>query len=145
MIKKILYPTDFSIEAKRALEFVKCLKNAGGKEVVVLHVIDQRAVNDLSRFAMKDVDLILKDMQEKAGKELVDIEKELKDNGYSVKIRVEKGDPFREILRVEGEEKASLIVVGSQGKADSFQTMLLGSVSYNLVRKSSCPVLVVKR
>ena len=42
MFKKILYPTDFSVEAGRALEFVKQLKNAGSEEVVMLHVIDRR-------------------------------------------------------------------------------------------------------
>lgn len=145
MIKKILYATDYSMEAKRALDFVKRLKDAGSQEVVVLHIIDQRAVTDLSRFATKDVGDILKDMQIKARKELAQIEKELKELGFAVTVRIEQGDPFREILRVEEEEKASLIVVGSQSKADSFPAMLLGSVSYNLVRKASCPVLVVKR
>ncbi len=145
MIKKLLYATDYSMESKRALDFVKRLKEAGSQEVVVLHVIDKRGVSDLSRFATKDVDDILKERMAKARKELGQIEKELTDLGFSVTVRIEQGDPCREILRVEAEEKASLVIVGSQSKADSFPSMLLGSVSYNLVRKAACPVLVVKK
>ncbi len=40
MFKKILYPTDFSEDAKKALEYVKKLKEAGTEEVVILHIIE---------------------------------------------------------------------------------------------------------
>lgn len=55
MFEKILYPTDFSDEAMKALEFIKQLKGAGAREVIVLHVIDRRGLNDLARFAKKDL------------------------------------------------------------------------------------------
>jgi len=145
MFKKILYPTDFSVEAGRALEFVKQLKNAGSEEVVLLHVIDRRGLSDLARFATKDVAGIMAELEVKAKKEMGEIEKDLKDQGFKVKIRVEKGDPFREMLRAEQDEDVSIIVIGARGKAESIPKMLLGSVSYNLVRKASRPVLVVKK
>ncbi len=145
MFKKILYPTDFSVEASRALAFVKQLKDAGSEEVVLLHVIDRRGLSDLSRFATKDVAGILAEQEAKAKKEMGEIEKELKEQGFKVKLRVERGDPFREMLRAEEEENVSVIVIGARGKADSLPKMLLGSVSYNLVRKASKPVLVVKK
>ena len=40
MFRKILYPTDFSKDAEKALEYVKKLKETGTEEVVILHVID---------------------------------------------------------------------------------------------------------
>ncbi len=145
MFKKIVYPTDFSTEAVRALGFVRKLKDAGAKEVVLLHIIDRRGLSDLSRFATKDIADIVDELEVKARKELQKIEKELHDLGFKVTIRIEQGDPFKEILRVEEEEDSSLIVIGARGKADTFPAVLLGSVSYNLVRKATCPVLVVKR
>ena len=42
MFKKILFPTDFSDVAARALEFVKRLKDSGAEEVVVLNVIEEK-------------------------------------------------------------------------------------------------------
>jgi len=40
MFEKILYPTDFSDVSKKALDYIEQLKEAGTKEVIVLHVID---------------------------------------------------------------------------------------------------------
>ena len=51
MFEKILYPTDFSDVSKKALEYVKKLKDAGTKEVIVLHVIDEREMENISRYA----------------------------------------------------------------------------------------------
>ena len=39
MFSKILYPTDFSEPSKKAVKYVKKLKEAGTKEAIVLYVI----------------------------------------------------------------------------------------------------------
>ena len=38
---KILYPTDFSEPSKKAIRYVKKLREAGTKEIIILHVIDE--------------------------------------------------------------------------------------------------------
>lgn len=40
MFEKILYPTDLSDVSKKALDYIKQLKEAGARKVIVLHVID---------------------------------------------------------------------------------------------------------
>ena len=72
------------------------------------------------------------------------IAEKLSDAGIKTIIRIEKGIPFKEILRVEKEEDVSLIIIGSHGTSD-VKEMLLGSVSEKVVRKAEKPVLVVKR
>lgn len=47
--------------------------------------------------------LVVKDIKEKALKAIGPIEEELKESGMKVKIRVEHGIPFSQILRVEAE------------------------------------------
>ena len=42
MFRKILFPTDFSDVAARALEFVKQLKDSGAEEVVLLNVLEEK-------------------------------------------------------------------------------------------------------
>jgi hypothetical protein len=42
MFRKILFPTDFSNVATRALEFVKQLKDSGAEEVVLLNVLEEK-------------------------------------------------------------------------------------------------------
>jgi nucleotide-binding universal stress UspA family protein len=145
MFEKILYPTDFSEVAKKALQYIKLLKEAGGREVIVAHIIDQSNLELLSSYStIQDYINIEKEIQDKASQEIEFIANELRELGYSVKVRVEKGIPFRELLRITEEEQPSVIVVGSHGKSN-LEEMLLGSVSEKIVRKAKYPVMVVKR
>lgn len=146
MFEKILYPTDFSDVSKKALHYIKKLKEAGTSKVIVLHVIDEREIADLSHHAARhfDVEEVEKARHEHAKREIKAIEGQLRKSGFDVKTRIEKGIPFREILRVEEQEKVSVTVLGSHGKS-LVKEMLLGSVSEKVIRKSSKPVLVVRR
>ena len=47
--EKILFPTDFSDVATKALKYLKQLKGAGAQEVILLHVIDEKELMVLSR------------------------------------------------------------------------------------------------
>jgi len=144
MFKKILYPTDFSDVSKKALDYFSQLKDAGTKEIVVLHVIDERGIDAVSRYGSGSADTVIGRMEEEAREEGRKIEKKLGESGFNIKMRIERGIPFKEILKVEEEEGISLIVIGSHGKTN-LEEMLLGSVSEKVIRKSKNPVLVVKR
>jgi nucleotide-binding universal stress UspA family protein len=51
MFEKILYPTDFSDVSRKAMDYIKQLKSVGAKKVIVLHVIDERAVEAADRYS----------------------------------------------------------------------------------------------
>ncbi|MFC1823495.1 universal stress protein [Thermodesulfobacteriota bacterium] len=145
MFKKILYPTDFSDVSNKALKYIKQLKDGGAEKVIVLHVIDHRGIQAFEQHASPADFLKLEQaLLEQASKQLEPIEKELKKSGFKVKTRLEKGIPLREILRVEEEEKVSVIVIGSHGKSN-LEEMFLGSVSEKVVRKCKNPILIIKR
>lgn len=144
MFEKILYPTDFSNVAKNALDFIKTLENADKKEVIVLHVIDASMMEFSSRYAPELFVTIEEKIKENITKDLNRIEMSLVERGFTVRIRFERGIPFREILRVEQEEDVSVIVIGSHG-VSNVKEMLLGSVSEKVIRKATKPVLVIKR
>ncbi len=145
MFEKILFPTDFSDVATKALQYVKRLKEAGGEEVVVLHVIDQSNLELLSSYStIQDFINIEKEIEKRSSESIGLVVNELKKLGYSVRARVEKGVPVRVLLKVAEEENPSVIVMGSHGKGN-LEEMLLGSVSEKVVRKSKHPVLIVKR
>jgi nucleotide-binding universal stress UspA family protein len=145
MFEKILYPTDFSDVAVKALEYVKRLKASGAKEVIVLHVNDERGNESVVRIlgGSQFNKLNEKKMQETKRK-LESIEKELVDAGLKVRLRIETGMPVREILRVEDEENVSVTVIGSHGRSN-LEEIFLGSVSEKVIRKSKRPVFVIKR
>jgi nucleotide-binding universal stress UspA family protein len=145
MFEKILYPTDFSDVAKKAMDYIAKLKEAGGKEVIVLHVIDERAVGDICQlYGSRGSEGMVMRITGEAYKEIGGMEAEFREKGFDVKVRIERGIPFRERLRVEEEEGVSAIVMGSHGKTN-IEEMLLGSVSEKVIRKSKKPVLVIKR
>jgi len=144
MFEKILYPTDFSDVSKKALKYLAQLKDAGTKEIVVLHVIDEKGIDAISRYAAGSAEPMIREITKEANEEGKKIEKKLMQSGLNVKIRIETGVPLKEILKVEEEEKVSAIVIGSHGKTN-LEEMFLGSVSEKVIRQSKKPVLIIKR
>jgi nucleotide-binding universal stress UspA family protein len=145
MFEKILYPTDFSEVAFKALEFVIRLKASGAKEVIVLHVNDERGSDSVVRIlGESQFNKLEKSKREVTEKKLNGIKKELVEAGLQVRPRIETGIPVREILRVEDEENVSITVIGSHGRSN-LEEIFLGSVSEKVIRKSKNPVLVIKR
>jgi len=144
MFEKILYPTDFSDVSKKALDYLAQLKDAGTKEIVVLHVIDEKGINAISRYGSGSAQTVIGRIKEEAREEGKKIEKKLGQSGLTVKVRIEVGVPLKEILKVEEEEKVSAIVIGSHGKTN-LEEMFLGSVSEKVMRLSKKPIMVIKR
>ncbi|MFH1983071.1 MAG: universal stress protein [Pseudomonadota bacterium] len=130
MFKKILYPTDFSDVAGKALDYIKQFKEAGSQEVVLVHVINQRIVDGLMRHAFldKDIEKWLKQAKTNAQESLAEIRKDLEAAGFMVKSIIKTGFPWKVILDTEKEETPSIIVMGSHGRSNIGE-MLLGSVS----------------
>ena len=148
MFEKILYPTDLSKANKKTLTYTKHLTEAVTKEVVVLNVIDQKVIDTIgltfSAKVVQSVESEIKRLEEDRKKGLEPIIAELKECGYSVRMRIERGIPYKEILRAEEEEDVSAIVIGSHGTSN-IEEMLIGSVSEKVIRWCKKPVLVIKR
>jgi type IV pilus assembly protein PilB len=59
-------------------------------------------------------------------------------------VRVVRGDPAAEIVRLARQEEAQLIVMGTAGKT-GWRRLLMGSVAETVVRDAPCPVLSLKQ
>ena len=57
--------------------------------------------------------------------------------------RLITGDPATALVRLDDDEDAELIVMGSHGRT-GLTRLLMGSVAEAVVRRASCPVLTVK-
>jgi hypothetical protein len=67
MLEKVLYPTDFSDVSKKALSYLKSMKNAGAKQVIILRVINDNRIDCNSKgmaMAGKEGPRFLKDVYE---------------------------------------------------------------------------------
>ena len=144
MFKKILYPTDFSDVSKKAIDYIKQLREGGSETVIVLHVINERGMRAIERYASADSVKIEQRIMDDAKQEINVIEDELKKSGFKVKTMIQRGVPLLEILKAEEKEDISVIVIGSHGKS-KLEEMFLGSVSEKVSRKCKSPVLIIKR
>jgi len=147
MFKKILYPTDFSECAQAAIPYIKSMKEAGTKELIILHVIDirQSTIIDTTAFGETfvypyDISDILKKEAETQMKKLIKQFSRL----FKITPLIVEGIPFKEIIQTAQQFNVSCIVMGSHGKSN-IEEMLLGSVTEKVVRKSPIPCLVIKR
>jgi len=144
MFKNILYPTDFSDVSKKAIDYIKQLREGGSETVIVLHIINERGMRAIERYATGNSLEIEQRIMDEAKQELKIIEDDLKKIGFKVKTMIRRGVPFLEILKVEEKENISVIVIGSHGKSN-LEEMFLGAVSEKVSRKCKSPVLIVKR
>lgn len=147
MFKKILYSTDFSECAQAAIPYIKSMKKAGTKELIILHVIDirQSTIIDTTAFGETfvypyDISDILKKEAETQMKKLIKQFSRL----FKITPLIVEGIPFKEIIQTAQQFNVSCIVMGSHGKSN-IEEMLLGSVTEKVVRKSPIPCLVIKR
>ena len=60
-----------------------------------------------------------------------------------VKITMLKGSPSQEIIKYVKEHSIDQLVIGSRG-LNTFQEMVLGSVSHKVMKHANCPVTIVK-
>jgi len=154
LFRKVLYPTDFSELAEAAKEYVKKLREANCQEVVVLHVIhplefslpqfdDPFALDVATLYAhLPEIEqAIIRSHQER----LKEIEEELKELGFKVKVVLTVGEPKEEIVRVAQEEAVNLIVMGYHGKGLIERILEIGSTTKGVIREAKCPQLVVKK
>lgn len=136
MFRRILHPTDFSDCADVAFQMVKQLKNAGTREVFVMHVQDERVMKhrpeeQLDEFDRHDTE------------RLEALCRTLTASGMEAHPVLRHGIPFREVLAVAEEINPGLIVLGSHGRS-AVRELLAGSTFENVVRMSCQSVLVVR-
>ena len=151
MFSKILYAHDFSPESEAAFEYVKKLKEAGTKEVFILHVFDEKRI-DLAwelkseiedKPIMKEKKEILNGLVKKAEDRLQGMKKELLNLGIETKVILMTGVPSQKIIKAADDLDVSLIVLGARGEG-AFEELLVGSTTMRVVRSATRPILVVK-
>jgi nucleotide-binding universal stress UspA family protein len=141
-LKKLLWPTDFSATAEKALPYVKSISQRYGAEIHVLYVIEDIAHHEgwYGTFEEKHVRELMDHASQTATRRLNQIcEKYLEGCPLYIK-HVAIGDPAREILDLIEKEKVDLVVMASQGKEGHFR---FGSVAEKVVKNSLVPVTVI--
>ena len=141
-VKKILWPTDFSKNAERALPYVTSLGEKYETEVHVLYVIQELAYHEpwYGEFDRSHIDKI-HEWEEKKAQERLDETCENYLKGCPLYIRhTAIGDPAQEILKLIDTEKVDMVVMASHGRRGHFH---FGSVAEKVVKNSPVPVVTI--
>jgi nucleotide-binding universal stress UspA family protein len=141
-VKKILWPTDFSSIAEKALPHVKSLTERYGAEIHVLYVIEDVAHHDgwYGAFAEKRVQELMEHACKTATKRLGQICEKYLDSCPLYIKHVAVGDPAQEILRLIDAEKVDIVVMASHGAKGHFR---FGSVTEKVLKNSPVPVTII--
>jgi nucleotide-binding universal stress UspA family protein len=129
-MKKILVTTDLSARSDRAIDrAVKIAKEENAK-LTILHIVDEEIatanISENKKIATDEIKNVLK------GKKIDDIE-----------IRIEVGEPHREILKISSQNDFDLIIMGMHRHYDSAEPMI-GRVIERMIKNSLKPILIVK-
>jgi nucleotide-binding universal stress UspA family protein len=142
-IKKILWPTDFSDEAKEAFLYASAFAEIFKAKIVALHVIP-----DISP-ALYDAALVVKG---ELAKRVAFVKKEtqkkfdslMKAKNMEFKTLIKEGNAAKKIIETAGEENVDLIVLGRRGLS-AVEELFIGSVANQVLRNSPVPLLLTKK
>jgi nucleotide-binding universal stress UspA family protein len=147
--KRIVCAIDFSDCSMHALNYAMSLAQEADAALTVVHVIEPPP--DVPREVHENVLAGPRSLREYVALAEEDRRGRLKDaipdavRAYcTVDTVLATGKPYQEILRVAGEQKADLLVVGIHGRG-AVDRLLFGSTAQHLVRQASCPVLTLRK
>jgi nucleotide-binding universal stress UspA family protein len=141
-MKKILWPTDLSSCAEKALPYVKSLTEKYNTEIHVLYVIQDLSNHKswYGEFQQETIEKILK-WEEKTAKNRLDELCSSSLEGCPLYIKhVAIGDPAQEILKLIDKEKVDAVVLSTCGEKGLYR---MGSTAEKVVRNSPVPVITV--
>lgn len=138
-VRTILHPTDFSTPAKNAFDRACALARDYGARLVVVHV------KPIAPIVGSEFGTVFPPepagVSEGLRNQLASVRPE--DAAIPVEHHLLEGDAGGQILRLAGECRCDLIVMGTHGRT-GLGRLLLGSVAEAVVRKAPCPVLTIK-
>ncbi len=137
-MKKILIPTDFSDNARNAVNFGVALANQFGSEIHLLYAYKVYSTtgmfvsveNFMEQDALDDMAALIKNIKGNLH------------NGASVRQRIVRGDTIPAITDIAEQEAFDLIVMGTQG-ASGLKEIFLGSTANGVIKAGKTPVLAV--
>jgi nucleotide-binding universal stress UspA family protein len=135
-IARVLCPIDFSDASQHALAHAVALARWYEARLTVLHVYGNRPTMDLPPLVLSaaDREQLMSRMKEAVRSVAPDLTVD-----YLVR---EAGWVDEEIVKQAGENRIDLLVLGTHGRS-GFKRLFLGSVTEKVVRRATCPTLVV--
>jgi len=165
-VKKILYATDLSENARFAFAYAVSLADLYGAKIALLHVLpevselmDKHVIGYIDADRWQEIKaqhfeeakealigkrkghLAIKDVLHQFSEQ---VKEGQEGEGFITDdIIVERGNPVEQILKHVQERSCDLIVMGTHGHG-TLEDVMLGSTARRVIRRSKIPVLVIR-
>lgn len=134
-VKKILFPTDFSVQSEHAYRLACAVARDYGAELHLLHVAPPPVIYPPEMIVPADMPVT------NARQLLTDLAAQA--HGLTVHQHLTEGPASAEILRVADDLGCHLILMGTHGRT-GLRRVLMGSIAEEVVRNAACPVVTIK-
>ncbi len=141
--KKILFPTDYSEGALKALPYAVDMAKTFSAKLYLVHVVYDIATASGLYVPHVSMDEMYKEIETGAMKELEKFGYAMRRDFKDVEYRVLKGVPYEQIVNFASDNSIDLIVIGSHGRT-GIDRVLFGSTAERVVRYAKCPVMTIK-
>lgn len=147
-MKNILIPTDFSDNAKDALEYALQFIESDQATIHIANVVIPPLINDINSAAIDTsvYNMLKEDANYKmnALKTLSKIHFEKKKiTNVNIETHVLMGDVISNIKSVAKEISADLIIMGTLGENHNKFEKAIGTISTTITNKAPCPILLI--
>jgi len=149
MYRKILVPLDGSELAESVLPHVETIaRGCSVVDIILLRVCDAPSIladypEGKGRSWDKHVEQMTTNAEQQCNIYLGNMEKQLRDQGFSVKVESRLGKPAEEIVDFANKNGVDLIIMASHGRS-GVSRWAYGSVADKVLRSTCVPVLLVK-
>jgi nucleotide-binding universal stress UspA family protein len=145
-MQKILFPTDFSEQAKKVLPIAADIAVKNNAQLEVLHV-NMMATYVPVMPEMYTLPLAeINEYEMSAANDLKNLKRDILNEGnykdLPVETRIETGSLHGALNRIAAEDGCDLIVMGTKGASDATE-FFIGSNTERVIRTAKCPVLAV--
>jgi nucleotide-binding universal stress UspA family protein len=143
MFRHILYATDGSELALKALDMVSELAKIHKSAVTVVHAYPPPTFYYPDVMAAPYYDELIERGRQAAEDVVNEAARKLKMSSIAVTQELVEGSAANAILEAAKNHRCDLIVMGARGLSN-LQGLLLGSVSHRVIQHTTCPVLIVR-
>ena len=141
-VNTIVVPVDFSHASLEGLKYAVQFARMVKARILVLTVIHFGYAYTADGYAMYDLSPLRDAARAAAEREMKLFIRRVRFGSVKFETAIEIGPPVHQICAFAGEKKVDLIITPTHGYS-GFKHVLIGSTAEQVVRRATCPVLVV--
>jgi len=146
-MKKILLPTDFSKNARNAIDYALQLFKDETCVFFILNTYTPMIYNyeyqiNADQYMMESVDMVKKNSEEKLDELIRSVKKKFNNLKHKFKTISSFNILSDEVIELTDEYHLDLIIMGTKG-ASKDREILFGSNTIHVIKKAECPVIAI--